>query len=118
MFDHNSQGLKRRLAKTTFIFDDKNDNFTRNDEHNRFYLMHTQSYFNDLLQAQGFVFLNDVLKHLGIQRTMVGQIAGWRADASGFIEIKIEQTVIVEGHPKEYFLKIEHDGIIFDILAD
>ena len=113
-----SNALKRRLEKTTYIFDGDNEQFTPNDEHNRFYLAHTQNYFNDILYARGYVFLNEVLKQLGISPTMIGQLAGWRKDASGYIEIKIEQTMMTKGRPKEYFLKIEHDGLIIDVLGD
>ena len=36
-----------------------------------------QAYANKKLQAQGYLFLNDVLEMLGIQKTKAGQIVGW-----------------------------------------
>lgn len=111
--------LDERLEKTTFIFDADNPNYTPNHEHNEFFIARAQNMFNDILYARGYVFLNDVLKQLDIAPTMVGQLAGWRKDASGFVEIKIEQTRFGnDNRPVEYFLKIQTDGIIIDVLGD
>lgn len=118
MFDTNSEALKRRLAKTTYIFNADSEQFTPNDENNRFYIAMLQNYYNDLLAARGYVFLNEVLTKLGLKPTMIGQLAGWRRGASNFVEIKIEQTMVSGWDVKEYFLKIEHDGLIFDVLGD
>jgi hypothetical protein len=118
MFDKDSEGLKRRLAKTTYIFNAESPDFTANHEHNIFFIQMYQNYFNDLLLARGYVFLNEVLTKIGLKPTMIGQLAGWRKDASGYIEIKIEQTMMSGLDVKEYFLKIEHDGLIFDVLGD
>lgn len=118
MLDLNSKGLRRRLDKKDYIFDESNPNFVPNNEHNIFFLNVAQNYLNDLLYARGYVFLNEVLDRLGIERRMIGQLAGWRKDASGFIEIKVTQTRYLGTDVKEYFLQIEHDGLIFDVLGD
>lgn len=120
MFDKDSLGLQRRLSMKHYVFDENNHNFYPNDEYNTFFILRTQQYFNDLLKVQGFVFLNDVLKALGIAPRMIGQIAGWRfPGGTGFIEIKITQRGMRHGKPFEYFLEIVHDGIIvFDVMGD
>ena len=120
MFDKNSLALQRRLAVKDYIFDENNPNFYPNDEYNAFFIRRTQQHFNDLLKVQGFVFLNDVLRALGIKQRMIGQVAGWKyTEGPGFIEIKIAQRDIRGGKPFEYFLEIVHDGIIvFDVLGD
>lgn len=113
--------LERRLAVKDYIFNEENSNFYPNDEYNTLFINRTQQYFNDLLRAQGFVFLNDVLKALGIKQRVVGQIAGWttQIQGQGFIEIKITQRQVREGKVVEYFLEIVHDGVIvFDVLGD
>lgn len=120
----NNKGLERRLAVKGYIFDETNVNFYPNDEYSTFFIRSAQQHFNDLLRTQGFIFLNDVLKYLGLKPTMVGQIAGWtlpelRPQARGYIEIKIAQRQIKDGKLKEYFLEIEHEGVIlFDVLGD
>lgn len=118
ILDLNSQGLKRRLEKKDYIFDESNPNFVRHNEYNVYFLATMQNLFNDLLQVRGYVFLNEVLDKLGLQRRMIGQLAGWRKDTSGFIEIKITQTRYKGTDVKEYFLEIKHDGLIFDVLGD
>lgn len=120
LLDTDNPALRRRLEKVVYIFDDKNEQFVPNDDHNRFYLAHTQNYLTDKLRAQGYLFLNDVLNQIGIEPTMIGQLVGWRASTGkGFVEIRIEQTMVgSDGRPKEYFLRIEHDGLIIDELRD
>lgn len=120
MLDLNSKGLERRLAKKDYIFDKDNPNFERNNDHNLFFFANIQNLLNDLLYHRGYVFLNEVLDKLGIERRMIGQLAGWRKDAPrvGYIEIKVTQTRYLGTDVQEYFLQIQHDGLIFDVLGD
>jgi len=118
ILDLNSQGLKRRLEKKDYIFDKNNVNFQPINDHNLFFFANIQNLLNDQLYHRGYVFLNEVLDKLGIERRMIGQLAGWRKDASGFIEIKVTQTRYLGFEVKEYFLQIKHDGLIFDVLGD
>lgn len=115
-----SKALERRLAVTEYVFDENNDNFyPKSDEYNEFFIKQVGVRFNDLLRYQGFVFLNDVLKALGIKPRVVGQIVGWTTTRSGFIHIEITQRKVRDGQVVEYSLKIEHEGVIvFDALGD
>lgn len=113
-----NKALRRRLDVKDYIFDIKNPNFEPNSDHNLFFISRTENYFNDLLAARGYVFLNEVLSHLGIRPRMIGQLAGWRKDAGGLIHIKITQTRYLGIDVQEYFLEIEHDGLIVDVLGD
>ena len=116
-----SKAFERRLAVTEYIFDENNDNFYPNsDEYNEFFIAQVQNRFNDMLRYQGFIFLNDVLKALGIKPRVIGQIVGWRyPEGRGFIHLEITQRRVRDGKVVEYFLKIEHDGVIvFDVLGD
>lgn len=64
----------------TFCFDVGCNGWTKNPAYNRMFLEHQQSMMTQRLEAQGYLFLNDVLKELGLPQTEVGQIAGWIYD--------------------------------------
>jgi hypothetical protein len=117
------------MEQREFIFDFTNPNFDKSDDHNRFFLQGTQNYFNELLVAKGYVFLNEVLRHLGIRETMAGQLVGWtprmkqvkfeRPVLSGNIRIEETQTRYAGTEVREYFLRINHEGLIlFNVLGD
>ena len=48
-----------------------------NMEYNLSFLRSQQQYANDLLQAQGYLFLNEVYELLGFKPTKAGQVVGW-----------------------------------------
>lgn len=50
------------------------------NERNRFYLLARQSQANDMLQAKGHLFLNEVYDLLGFRRTKAGASVGWIYD--------------------------------------
>lgn len=51
--------------------------WTRDMRSNYQFLSAKQNYFNDMLVAKGYVFLNDVYEGLGFERTPAGQMVGW-----------------------------------------
>lgn len=55
----------------------RNPNWSELPEINTLFLRAAQTQFNNNLQTKGFVFLNEVLDHLGLPRTKNGQIFGW-----------------------------------------
>ena len=62
------------------FFDDGCNGWTKDPEYNLMFLRQQQRYANDLLQRQGYLFLNDVYEMLGIPRSPAGQIVGWLYD--------------------------------------
>jgi hypothetical protein len=48
-----------------------------NPDYNLMFLKHTLNYANEKLQAQGHLFMNEVLDMLGMPRTPVGSVVGW-----------------------------------------
>jgi hypothetical protein len=50
------------------------------EEYNWLFLKAQQNYANDLLNARGYIFLNDVLNILGLPPTPIGQLIGWDRD--------------------------------------
>lgn len=68
------------------------------NEYNLFYLRGQQAYANNLLSANGYLFLNDVYKMLGIQRSVPGQAVGWVFEHDGaavgdnYVDFGIKET--------------------------
>jgi hypothetical protein len=73
-----------------FIFGPENANFYNNPEHDLFFLSRQQHYFNDRLQVQGYLFLNDILSVLGIPLVQIGQLVGWTQES--FVDLRITEA--------------------------
>jgi hypothetical protein len=81
-------------------FDANNLHWVSNNDYNLSFLMAQQNYFNDLLQTQGIVFLNEVLLVLDIPRTREGQTSGWiwsDDHETSEIEFDIDMSEIEDG---------------------
>lgn len=83
-------------------------------------LMSELNWCNNLLQIQGYLFLNDVLDRLGIPRTKAGQILGWRTDGDGdgYIDFGVVDCATLTGaryDDNAFELNFNVDG---DILTD
>lgn len=59
------------------IFDHSNQNFSEDPGTNVFFLKAHQNMLNNKLRAQGYLFLNDVLKDMNFKPTNVGSLVGW-----------------------------------------
>lgn len=62
------------------IFDELHEDWSENADHNMFYLKARQSQANDMLRANGHLFLNEVYDLLGFPRTKAGAVVGWIYD--------------------------------------
>lgn len=62
------------------FYDDGCNGWTKNPEFNLMFLKRQQDFANELLQAKGHLFLNDVYEMLGIPKTQAGQNVGWWYD--------------------------------------
>lgn len=58
----------------------RNPNWQSNNEYNLIFIKAQERYANDLLQARGRLFLNEVYRMLGLPETQAGQIVGWVYD--------------------------------------
>lgn len=82
------------------VFDKTNPWWDQNNNDIRYYMMFLrsqQSYFNDLLRANKYVFFNDVLKALGFPKTRVGQEVGWvynPDNGDGYIDFRITESYV------------------------
>ena len=106
----------------TFIFDEKNRNWSRDPGYNQMFLSSQQQYANDLLRSRGHVFLNDVLDNIGIDRTSEGAILGWIKDGDGdnYIDFGVFEgdrhsgMRFVQGLEPSIWLEFNCDGIVYN----
>ena len=107
------------------FFDDGCTGWTKDPDYNLTFLRQQQRYANDLLQSQGFLFLNDVYDLLGIPRTSAGQIVGWLYDpkcpnGDNYIDFGIydvdkpKSRDFVNGYERVILIDFNVDGKIVD----
>lgn len=74
-------GEEKEYSDYARYFDESNPNFSKNSQdYNHMFLKSQQAYANNLLQAKGYLYLNDVYDLLGMSRTKAGQVIGWKYD--------------------------------------
>lgn len=110
------------------FYDDGCTGWEKDAEHNLFFLHQQQNYANDLLKAQGYLFLNDVYEMLGIPKTKAGFIVGWIYDekcpvGDNFVDFGIwnkndpEARRFVNGKERVILLDFNVDGNILDLMS-
>lgn len=110
------------------FYDDGCIGWEKDAEHNLFFLKRQQNYANDLLKAQGWLYLNDVYKMLGITPTRAGQVVGWIYDevnpvGDNFVDFGIwnkndpEARRFVNGKERVILLDFNVDGNILDLMS-
>ena len=97
-----------------------------NMEYNLSFLRSQQQYANDLLQAQGYLFLNEVYELLGFKPTKAGQVVGWVYNpknpvGDNFVDFGMrevyrpsETSDFIEDWDRAVLLDFNVDGNIFD----
>lgn len=96
--------------------------WTKDPEFNRIFLQRIQSWMNDLLRDQGYLFLNDVYEKLGIKKTAAGQVVGWIYDeknpiGDNYIDFGLMDEYnsdFINGLTTDALLDFNVDGIIVD----
>lgn len=105
------------------FFDELCPDFQKNAEYNMIFLRAQQNYANDMLQARGHVFLNEVYDALGITRTGAGAVTGWVWGKGGddyidfgIFDDKTNERVrdFVNGRENAILLDFNVDGIVYD----
>ena len=107
------------------FFDESCPAWQNDPEYNLTFLRAQQQYANDLLKAQGRLFLNDVYKMLGIDITKAGQVVGWVYDPDcpvgdnfvdfGIYDMSKERVrAFVNGYEPNILLDFNADGNIWD----
>lgn len=109
------------------IYDDGCNGWTKDPEENKFFLLQQQNYANEKLKSQGYLFLNDVYKALGIPVTKAGQCVGWIYDEKnpigdnyidfGILDVNSPKARdFVNGHERNILLDFNVDGDILKYL--
>lgn len=105
------------------FFDQLCPDWKRNAEYNMIFLKAQQAYANDMLQARGHVFLNEVYDMLGIERSGAGAVVGWVHGKGGddYIDFGIFDDKnndrvrdFVNGRENAILLDFNVDGVIYD----
>lgn len=109
------------------FFDESCAAWQRDPEYNLTFLKAQQQYANDLLKAQGRLFLNDVYKMLGMEISKAGQVVGWIYDPDcpvgdnfvdfGIYDMSKERVrAFVNGYEPSILLDFNVDGNIWDLM--
>ena len=133
-------GKKKKVKKTvtvaenpidkspySIVFECGNAGWDPDPEITKFFLVQQQRYANDRLQAQGYLFLNDVYDMLGAKRTKAGQVVGWVYDPDnsvgdnyvdfGIFNIYDEKACdFVNGREQNIILDFNVDGDIWSLM--
>lgn len=131
-------GKEKKVEKTVNVIDGNLSNdharyfdssvtgWENNHDYNMMFLRAKESYANDKLKADGFLYLNDVYYELGIPKTKAGQIVGWvykpdDPDYQGdnFVDFGV-RTLMREtpdgGYEEVILLDFNPDGNILDLM--
>lgn len=75
-------------------FSETNANWVKDPESNQMFLHLQEQYFNHRLNAQGHVFLNEILTQLGFPSCREGQRGGWVLTGKpAYVDIRIGNNV-------------------------
>ena len=105
------------------FFDEYSEWWSKEPEYNRLFLKNRQNWANDMLQARGHLFLNEVYRSLGIPHSRAGSIVGWKLGPEGdnyvdfgvFIPDGNDQIRhFVNGREGSILLDFNVDGVIYD----
>ena len=120
------QQIKGKPSIYARYFDEHSTQWDRTPAYNQMFLRSQQSYANDLLNARGHVFLNEIYDMLGLTRTKEGAVVGWVKGGlsgytgDGYIDFGVFQGDVfqamqfVNGEEKSVLLDFNVDGLIYD----
>lgn len=105
-------------------FDEGSTEWKRHPLSNRTFIRCQQDWANDMLNAYGYLFLNDVYKMLGLPKTSEGQLVGWVKNnpngGDGYVDFGVfnndEYTVerFIMGDEPTILLDFNVDGVVYD----
>lgn len=91
--------------------------WTHDAEINRTFLKAQQQYANDILRTRGYVFLNEVYDMLGLSRTRIGQMVGWRLGSYIDFGIDNDLNFLNGSYINKPVIDFNIDGIILSCIC-
>lgn len=85
-------------------------------DYNLMYAKAHQNYANDLLTANGYLFLNDVYGMLGLERSLAGQVVGWVYEKDAADKVGVDNYV--DFGIREVYKRDEHGNLTKTLLLD
>ena len=109
------------------FFDESCKNWTKSPEDNLRFLKMVQSWANKKLEADGYLYLNDVYEALGIPKTKAGHVVGWVFDkvhpiGDNFVDFGIYDLYnekardFVNGYERNILLDFNVDGNVWEMM--
>ena len=104
-------------------FDESNPNWNPDPALSLYFLKAQQLMANDILQARGHIFLNEVYEMLGFEHTQAGAVVGWVKDGDNgdnYVDFNLYDYVsensrrFINGHDNVILLDFNHDGVIWN----
>ena len=106
----------------------KNTCWVSDNEYNLFFLKKAESFANDKLRTDGYLFLNDVYEMLGIPKTKAGHVVGWVYNEQnpvgdnyvdfGLYKDNLSYSDFVNGYDPAILLDFNVDGNIWKLMDD
>ena len=128
--DEEGKEKKKKVKGVTYadcsdyarFFDCGSVKWTKNADANLFTLKQLERYANEMLEARGHLFLNEVYDMLDIPRTQAGTVVGWiLGDGNqnhvsfGIYDLDDEaKRRFVNGYEENILLDFNVDGLIYD----
>lgn len=110
----------------TRIFDESSCYWSKTPDYNQMFLISRERYANDKLNAQGYLFLNDVLEMLDLPKTKEGQMVGWVKDPKigrdDYVDFGIfnankkSNREFINGYEPSIWLDFNVQGNILDLM--
>lgn len=96
------------------FYDESCSGWDKNPEYNLMTLKANQQYANNMLHANGYLFLNDVYKLLGIKPTLAGQTVGWVEDPTDPFATSIDFGIFSTKRANRRFVNGLENVILLD----
>ena len=126
-YNHEKANPCDTVSPYAVIFDETSSEWSNDPEYNKMTLLRIQQTCNDMLQAKGHLFLNDVYHELGLPDTRMGCMVGWIYDPNGatsgdnYVSFGIydiravnNRREFINGYEPSIILDFNVDGVIWD----
>jgi hypothetical protein len=102
------------------VFDEFNVNWAEGDELNQWFLGLAVDMYQLKLRNHGWVSLNEVLDHLGFEKTGYGQVVGWslKDDGDHYIDFGLDDDINQRESERRIFLNFNVSGNILPYIEE